>query len=280
VALEEKGAWEIARRSRSPAIRIFTDYGFAAFWRHINGTFLVTLFAGVLFSIFSLANLVNYALAYHPLLVWGFFFGLILASILYIARQLPLADWRVWVAFVIGTLIALGISVIKPAQLPGEWWMVFIAGAIAICAMILPGVSGSFLLLLMGMYQVFLTAIATVDLFILMCFFAGCVVGLLTFSHLLSWLLHHYHAITLATLTGFLLGSLNIVWPWKQTLEVFVNRHGEAIPMVQKNILPFEYAGDPQLLLVLLLAVGGLLLVLALEHLAGAGKGRTSPHAE
>jgi len=258
------------RRLTPAALVLWYREGFIRFWQHINGAFLLTLFGGVLFSIFSLANLVNYALAHHPILVWGFFFGLIVASILYIGRQLPLGSPGVWVALALGTLIALGISVGKPVQLPGEWWIMFFAGSIAICAMILPGVSGSFLLLLMGVYPVFLQAIATLNWIILLSFFAGCVTGLLLFSHLLSWLLHHYRPQTLAVLTGFLIGSLNIVWPWKHTLTSFIDRHGDSVPLVQENLLPHSYAvvtgNSPQTLWVLLLMALGVVLVLGLEY--------------
>lgn len=265
------------RRLTPAALLLWYREGFFRFWRHINGAFLLTLFGGVLFSIFSLANLVNYALNHHPILVWGFFFGLIVASIIYIGRQLPLRSPGVWVALVLGTLIALGISLGKPVQLPSEWWIMFFAGSIAICAMILPGVSGSFLLLLMGVYPVFLQAISDLNWVILMSFFAGCVTGLLLFSHLLSWLLHHYRPQTLAVLTGFLIGSLNIVWPWKHTLTSFIDRHGNPVPLVQENLLPHSYAAitgnDPQTLWVLVLMAVGVVLVLGLEYWSNRSPG-------
>lgn len=258
------------RRWTPAALGIWRRQGVNAFWQYVNGNFLLTVFGGVLLSIFSLANLVHYLLEHHPLLVWGFFFGLVVASIVYIGRQLPIRSPAIWVGLIVGTLVALGISVGKPVQLPAEWWMVFIAGSIAICAMILPGVSGSFLLLLMGMYPVFIQAVVELNWWILGCFLAGCVTGLLLFSHLLGWLLRHYHDRTLAVLTGFLVGSLNIIWPWKHTLETFTNRHGEQIPLVQENLLPGHYGvvtgSDPQTAMVLVLMALGLLLVLALEH--------------
>lgn len=258
------------RRLTPAALLLWHREGFLRFWRHINGAFLLTLFGGVLFSIFSLANLVNYALTHHPILVWGFFFGLIVASVVYIGRQLPLGSPGVWVALTLGTLVALGISLGKPVQLPGEWWVMFLAGSIAICAMILPGVSGSFLLLLMGVYPVFLQAIATLNWIVLLSFFAGCVTGLLAFSHLLSWLLHHYRPQTLGVLTGFLVGSLNIVWPWKHTLTSSIDRQGNTVPLVQENLLPHSYAvvtgNNPQTLWVLLLMALGVVLVLGLEY--------------
>ncbi len=263
-------------RSLTPAaLLVWYRQGFLAFWRHINGSFLLTLFSGVILSLVSLAKAVTYCLEHHPLLVWGFFFGLVLASSLYIARKLPLRQPGIWVALLIGAAIALAISVARPVQLPGEWWMAFGAGAIAICAMILPGISGSFLLLLMGMYAFILRSLTEFDLLIIGSFVAGCVLGLLLFSHFLSWLLHRYHDVTLALLTGFLFGSLNIVWPWKQTLETFVDRHGKEVPLSQANLLPGDFAalvGEPHTWAVVGLAVAGFILVLALEAVAHWGK--------
>lgn len=260
------------KRLTPAALKIWYQQGWKVFWGHINGTFLLTLFGGVLLSVFSLANIVSYALEYQAVLVWGFFFGLILAAIIYIGKQLPLSSPSVWLALAVGTLVALAISLGKPAQLPGDWWMIMAAGSIAICAMILPGVSGSFILLLMGVYPVILRAVTELNVILLASFLVGAVVGLLLFSHFLSWLLHRFRVMTLAVLTGFLVGSLNIVWPWKQTLESFTGRHGDEVPLLQENLLPEQYANlvgaDPQTWLVILLAFVGLSLVLGLESLA------------
>ena len=246
--------------------------GLAAFWSHINGSFLLALGTGILVSLLSLARLISYLMADFPVLLWAFFFGLVIASVVYIARKIVHWTWREWMAVIIGTAIALAISMAKPAQLPAEPWMVFSAGAIAICAMILPGVSGSFILLLMGMYSVFLTALKELDLVLLGSFFGGCIVGLLLFSHFLSWLLNRFHNTTLALLVGFLLGSLNVIWPWKHTLETFTNRHGEQVALVQENLLPQAYAQVTGLeaypILAVALATAGAFLVLGLEYVA------------
>lgn len=255
------------------ALRTLITRGPKAGWEAVNGNFLLALFAGIAFSLITLARLITYLLAHYPIQIWAFFFGLIVASIIYIARQLPVWHWRELAAVTIGTAIALAVSMAKPASLPGEWWMALIAGSIAICAMILPGISGSFILLLMGMYSVFLEAIQRLDILLLLSFGAGCVVGLLSFSHLLSWLLKRFHNVTLAFLTGFLIGSLNIIWPWKQTLEFTLDRHGEQIPLVQENLWPATYQQltglDAYTGWAVLLALGGCLLVLGLERLAG-----------
>lgn len=223
------------------ALGVLRREGFGAAWRHINGSFLLALFAGIAISLKTFALVITYALEQYPILVWSLFFGLILASILYFAKQQSGWSWKHWLAFVLGALFVYGISIAKPAQLPGSPMLLFMGGFIAICAMILPGISGSFLLLLMGLYPVFLSALNTLDLVALASFGSGCALGLLLFSRFLAWLLDHYYKVTLATLIGFLVGSLNVTWPWKQTLISTTDRHGEVIPLVQKNVLPHQF---------------------------------------
>lgn len=244
--------------------------GFAAFWKHINGFFLLSLFCGILLSVLSLANVVTWLLAEHPLLVWGFFYGMVLASTIYIAKPLPFRNPLIIFLFVVGVVLATGVSMIRPAALPGEWWVVFLAGSIAICAMLLPGTSGSFMLILMGLYGFILQSLVEFNLVILISFAAGCATGLLMFSHLLSWLLRNYHDVTLALMTGFLLGSLSIIWPWKRVLEMATDRHGKSIPIQQENVLPDQFlaltGADPQTFSVIGVALFGFVLVFALEY--------------
>jgi len=255
------------------ALKVLLKQGPVKAWQHINGNFLLAVFGGILLSIASLAHLIEYALETYPVLIWAFFFGLVCASIIYIGRQI--GHWKVaeMTALVVGTLIALGIGFLKPAQLPSDLWVVFLAGSVAICAMILPGISGAFILVLLGVYPTILGAISNLDFKLLLTFAMGCGVGLLAFSHVLSWLLHHYRTVTLAALTGFLLGSLNLLWPWKQTVETYLDRHGELVPLVQKNISATQYAElfgrDSQWLSAIIAMVLGVMLVLGLEHLAG-----------
>ena len=222
-------------------LQIWFEQGFLAFWRAIDGRFLLTLFSGIIVSILSLAQLIQYALEHYAIPLWSFFFGLVLASVIYLIKQIPRWRWQEVLAIVLGTVVALMISVLRPAELPAEWWMLMFAGAIAICAMILPGISGSFILLLMGMYSVFIEALGNLDIMLLASFAIGCIVGLIAFSHLLSFLMQRYLSVVLAVLTGFLIGSLNVLWPWKQALETTINRHGEVIPLVQTNISPAYY---------------------------------------
>ncbi len=249
---------------------LFTQ-GPATAWRYINGNFLICLFAGILLSIISLARLISYCLDQYPLLVWSFFFGLILASSVHMARQIKQWQFSLGLALLAGTLIAYAVTEIKPSELSPTALMFFLAGSVAICAMILPGISGSFMLVLMGMYGHVLAAIKSFDMIILASFATGCVVGLLSFSHVLSWLFRRFHDHTLALLTGFLLGSLNLVWPWKQALSYYENSKGEQLALEQMNVLPSQYAElqstDPQTVICVTLMLLGVLLVLLLEKI-------------
>lgn len=250
---------------------LFCD-GIAAAWRQINGNFLLALFGGVLISLKTFATLIGFALEHYPIIVWAFFFGLILASVVYFARQQ--SGWRPvhWLGLLVGIGVVTLIALAKPAELPGHWWILFAGGFIAICAMILPGVSGSFILLLVGLYPVFLKAIEDLNLIALASFGAGCVAGLLTFSRFLAWLLDNYHSQTLAVLIGFLVGSLQVTWPWKIALETRINRHGEVVPLIQENVLPWVYqqntGTDAELGLALLAAFVGILVILLIEFFA------------
>ena len=255
------------------ALLVLKEQGFAAAWRYINGGFLLAVFGGILLSLKTFAEIITLALGAYPILVWSFFFGLILASVVYFAKQQTGWGWRHWLSCLLGAAFVFGVSMLAPAQLPGAWWMLFIGGFIAICAMILPGISGSFLLLLMGLYPVFLQALSDLDIVALASFGAGCVCGLLSFSRLLAWLLDHYHKVTLAVLIGFLVGSMNVTWPWKQVLTTTVDRHGEVIPLVQKNVLPGQFEAitgqDAMLIWAVAFFVLGALLVLLTEFVAG-----------
>jgi putative membrane protein len=164
----------------------------AAFWKAINGNFLAVLFSGVAISIFSLAKGLSFLLHNYPILVWSFFFGLIVASAIYVARTIKKWDWGTVVASVAGIVIAYFITVISPAEANTSWWFIFISGAIAICAMILPGISGSFILVLLGMYRFILDSVGDLNIPVLIVFMAGAAIGIVAFSNLLSWLLKNY----------------------------------------------------------------------------------------
>lgn len=253
------------------ALSVLKNDGLNAAWRHIDGTFLVTLFAGLLTSAASLAKLITYLLANHQILVWAFFFGLIVASFIYVAKQVKQWHASTIISCIIGAVIAYAITTLAPAEADPQWWFYFVSGAIAICAMILPGISGSFILLLLGMYGHVLSAVTEKQFVLIGLFLVGCVVGLMVFSRLLSWLLSKFEQLTFALLAGFLLGSLNLLWPWKQVLTTYTNSKGIEKPLLQQNIGPQEFAAitgqDPMTLMCLGLAVTGLVLILSIEKL-------------
>ncbi|MGJ8681259.1 DUF368 domain-containing protein [Paraglaciecola sp.] len=253
------------------ALKILFSQGLKAAWQHINGTFLLSLFTGVLVSILTISRGVLFLLAEYPVLLWSFFFGLILAAVWSLIRHIP--NWNIGLVctFVIGTVSAYFITIISPTTIESTPLIVFLSGMIAICAMILPGISGSFLLLLLGMYAPMLMAVKELQFITLGIFALGCVLGLLSFSHVLSWMFKHYKNLTLALLGGFMLGSLNKVWPWKHTLETVINRHGKEIPLVQENVFPHTFESLTQQTSYLWFSLGlmilGLALVIVLEKI-------------
>lgn len=242
-------------------------------WKAANATFLLVLLLGVLTSVLSLARLITYLLAEQPIPVWSFFFGLILVSTHLVIREIQRWSWTRVVSLVFGAAFAYWITVASPLQLGHDPLSLFLAGAIAICAMILPGVSGSFLLVLLGLYSFVLSAVKGLDLGVLLIFASGCLVGLVSFAGILRWLLTRWRDLTLAFLIGLMIGSLNKIWPWKETLTWRTDSHGEQVPLLQANLWPEQFAvvsgQDPQLLLAVSLAVIGIVLVLGLEWLAG-----------
>lgn len=250
--------------------KLFSE-GIKSFWQSINGNFLFSVFLGIFISVFTLANLLETWLEESPIIVWSFFFGLIVASAFYVARKITHWNWKKIVALLLGIGIAFLITQLTPAKTPDAWWFVFISGALAICAMILPGISGAFILLLLGKYQFVLGAISELNVAILGIFAVGAFIGLISFSNLLSWLLNKFHDITIAVLAGFMIGSLNKVWPWKRTISTFMDRHGEVQPLVERNVLPgqFECAtGDSaQLFTAIMVALIGVAIILVMEKI-------------
>lgn len=243
--------------------------GFKAAWKQVNGSFLASLFIGIFISIISLAKVIKYLLENEPILLWSFFFGLVLASIIYIAKQI--SKWNVIsiAVLILGAFLAYYITTLNPLVTENSSPLfIFLAGAIAICAMILPGISGSFILVLLGAYKPVLDALNNKDFKTILVFMAGAVVGLLTFSHVLKWLFKHYKNLTLAGLTGFIIGSLNKIWPWKKTLTFRVDSHGVEVPFNEQSVLPFSFEGDAQLVSSIILAIVGFALILLMEKLA------------
>lgn len=253
------------------ALRLLLKLQFKAFWERINGTFLLVLVSGILISIISLARIVTYLLEYHPIPIWSFFFGLILISSFLVIKEIKEWSWKVVLAFVIGTVVAFYITIASPTQTSNELWFVFISGAIAICAMILPGVSGSFILLLLGKYAYIFTAIKELNITVILTFGIGCIVGILSFSRAVSWLLKNYYNVVIGVLAGFMIGSLNKIWPWKITTSYRMNSEGVQVPFMEKNVTPTQFVevtgNDPQVLYAVLLALVGVVLVIVIEKI-------------
>lgn len=263
---------ESIRRINPGLLGMWKREGFSAAFRHVNGGFLIALFGGIVTSIVSLAKLISWLLETHPIPTWSFFFGLILVSVYHILRQVQQKSLSRWCCLVLGIAFAYSITVLKPLNLDFTSINILLAGSIAICAMILPGISGSFILLLLGMYSPIIDAVKSLQGSVLGLFVLGCLVGLLCFSHILSWLLSHYRELTLSFLTGLMLGTLPKIWPWKETISWRTNSHGEQVPLVQNNLTPFQFEAltsqPAQLGLALLMMACAIFLVLGLEKYA------------
>lgn len=251
------------------SIKLLLQFKLKDFWKAVNGNFILALISGILISFKSLATVIKFLLETHPILIWSFFFGLIIASAIVIAKKITEWKIRTIIAMLIGIGIAYMVTVSTPAHAPTSYWFLFLSGALAICAMILPGISGAFILVLLGSYNHILEALSNFKLDIIAVVAAGAGVGILSFSHLLSWLLRKYHNMTIGLLSGFMIGSLNKVWPWKETLSTFVDSHGAEKPLTQENIMPYTFETltnqDSQLLFALALAVAGFLLIWIME---------------
>ncbi|WP_075342024.1 DUF368 domain-containing protein [Tenacibaculum agarivorans] len=243
--------------------------GFSAAWKQLNGNFLLALFSGIFISVVSLAKLISWLLETEPILVWSFFFGLVLASVIYVGRQIKKWNIIAVILVVLAAILAYYITTLPPLiSESSSNLFLFLAGAIAICAMILPGISGSFILVLLGAYKPILQAVSDRDFVTIVIVGLGTIVGLLSFSRVLKWLFANYKNYTLAALTGFIIGSLNKIWPWKKVLTYRTNSHGEQEPFNELSISPFSYDGDPQLLYAILLSIIGFSIIIVLEKLA------------
>ncbi len=252
---------------RPSLLRVWSQKGFAAFWSALNGNFLLALFAGIAISVLSLSRVLSYLLAEHPVLLWAFFFGLVLASIIYVARQINRWRLAVWVMLLAG--IALATLVVSLPAADPEFGLayLFLCGALAICAMILPGISGAFILVLLGGYKTALDAIHERDLAVLLALGLGAVFGLLSFARLLKWMFVRFRNGTLAILTGFIIGSLQKIWPWKQVLETRMF-DDKAVVIREANVAPWDFEGNPMLWQAILLAALGFALIFLLERVA------------
>ncbi len=228
--------------------------------------FLAAVGVGILLAIFSLAKFLEWMLINHPALLWSFFFGLVLASIYTVSKRINPWGVTTFVSALIGAIAAFITVGLVPVETPDAAWFLFLSGAIAICAMILPGISGSFILVLLGKYQYVLSAVNTRDFITLFFVAAGAAVGIISFAQILGWLFKRYHDITVAILTGLMVGSLRKIWPWKETVAFILDRHGEPIPTEQINVLPSTWTSE--VTFALILAIIGFAVVLVLDFWA------------
>ena len=232
----------------------------AAFWKAVNGNFLFALLLGIAISVFSLAKLITYLLLNEPVLVCSFFFGLVLASTWFVTKDIKGWNWKTVAGFVGGAVIAYYITVATPAETSTNLMFIFLCGAIAICAMILPGISGSFILVLLGKYFYVMEAVKTLDLVVLGVFAFGAALGITSFSRVLSYALKNFRNITLSVLSGFMLGSLNKVWPWKEVEKLVSDGHEV---MIEHNIAPNTEVAEAVVLMLI-----GFILVYVLEKIS------------
>lgn len=228
-----------------------------AFWKAINGSFLFSILLGIGISVFSLARLITWLLVTHPIMVWAFFFGLVLASTWFVSKDIKEWNVKTVASFIVGAAVAYYITVATPTETPSNLLFIFLCGAIAICAMILPGISGSFILVLLGKYFYIMDAVKGLKLDVLLVFAAGALIGITSFSRVLSFALARFRNSTLALLTGFMLGSLNKVWPWKEKMMMADGFE------LERNIMPNAYLAEA-----IVLAVIGFFLVYFLEKLS------------
>ena len=272
-------------------ITTWKSEGFKAFWNQLNGNFLLALLSGIGVSFVIFMRIAKYLLENEPILIWSFFLGLIIASIYFVGKQIRKWSVGTLVALLLGAIAAYYISTLPSLGSNSSSYFLFFAGALAICAMILPGISGSFILVILGAYKTLSDALHDVDIKKIVIFMLGAVVGLLSFSRLLKWLFKHHENTTLAVLTGFIIGSLNKVWPWKRTLSVLNDNTGDIQEFIEvsdvgtlsiyqkqtndfetyktvleESIWPSNYSEDPQVLFATLLVVAGFLTIFILER--------------
>ncbi|MGC6438729.1 MAG: DUF368 domain-containing protein [Flavobacteriaceae bacterium] len=248
-------------------IKDLKTLGIGPVWKKINGAFLLALFGGVSISLFSLSKLVSWLIKEKPIAIWSFFFGLVLASILFMIKKIKHWNIKTYSSFIIGTLVAYAITTMDVNTHSSGLLFLFFSGALAICAMILPGISGAFILILLGSYYNLLEAINGKDFVTISVFILGALIGILSFSKLLKWLLDNYKTSTLAVLTGFMAGALVKIWPWKFVQSSRLNSKGELVPFLEECVSPLSYDGDPKISIALSLMFAGFILITVLENI-------------
>lgn len=249
--------------------------GFKSAWQRIDGNFLIALAVGMGLAIILFARAVGYLLDEHTIFIWSFFSSLVLCSVWLVVKQIKRMDWQEGLFLGCGIAVGLIVTNLAPVEVEPTPMHIFIGGAIAVCAWVLPGLSGSFILLILGLYRFVIDAVKSMDIVVIVTLGAGCAVGLMLFSQILSRLLSRFHDQTLAVLAGFMLGSLLKLWPWQQTLSYQLKSDGSQVPLQQKPLLPLNYqdvtGADPQFMMAFLGLALGVIAVLGLNWISNAG---------
>ena len=259
------------------AIKLFFTGKFKEFAKHIDLYFLLSVFLGIGISIITFAKLLQYLFENYEVMVWAYFFGLILASVYYVGKTISKWTWSVITVFIIGFVIAFAFTMLTPAQETNTVPYNFFAGAIAACAMILPGLSGSFVLFLMGNYQlIMIDSVSNFDFSVLIPVVIGAVLGIIAFSYFLSWIFKKYKDQTISLMTGFILGSLAVIWPWKNVVSTYIDKYGATRPLKTINVMPETYGTynntDPHLWQAVLLMILGIITIVVIEYIAAKSK--------
>jgi len=240
----------------------------------LNWKFLLSVFVGIFAAILTLAPAIEWLLVNQPVLLWSFFFGLVLASVFVVTQRIKQWSLLIGLSLAAGAVFAFWLVGLVPAQTPETWWFLILSGALASSAMILPGISGSFILVLLGKYGYVISAVNNRDIVTIGLIGIGAVVGLVTLAQILSWLFKHHHDLTVAILVGFMIGSLRKIWPWKEVLSTTIDRHGEEVPALMKNVLPavtVNGAFNTEILYALIVGLMGFVAVILLERLGNRG---------
>jgi putative membrane protein len=255
------------------AIRLLFKGKIKELIKHIDLWFLIAVFSGMVISIISLAKVLKYLFESYPVFIWSFFFGLILASVYYVGKTIQKVNFGVILFFIIGTALAVSISVLEPATQNDSFFYLMICGVVAICSMILPGLSGSFVLILMGNYElVMIDAVNNADIATLIPVIIGAIVGIIIFSHLLSWIYKKYKDQTISILTGFILGSLSTLWPWKNenflldSVGDFILKDGDKISQGATKYMPDSF--NNEVIIAILLMLSGIIVISLIEKIA------------
>lgn len=266
LGIYEELVLSIRAAARPPFWQALLRFNILAALDAVNARFLIAILVGIVAAVLSLASGLEWMLENRPVLIWSFFFGLVLASIVTVSKRISHWTPRLAAALAVGAVAAYFLVGAVPLQTPEAPWFLFFSGALSICAMILPGISGSFILVLLGKYQFVLGAINQRDIITIGIIAMGAIVGIVTFAQILAWLFKRYHDLTVALLIGLMAGSLRKIWPWKETVASIIDRHGQELPTVQRNYLPLELTNE--LFLAVGLALVAFVLVILLDRYA------------